>query len=78
MIKVTKVKPLAGFKLDVTFNDGSHGVADLSKDLTGPLEGARAPEVWAGVRAEHGAVVWSDELDLSPEFVHVRVHEPKT
>lgn len=73
-IKVTKVKALDEFRLEVTFNDGTHGIADLANDLTGalaPLRGA----VWTDAHVQHGAVVWNDQLDLAPEFIYARAHE---
>ncbi len=81
LIKVSTVKPLDGFKLDLAFTDGSHGIADLSADLEGPLAALRAPELWNQAHVERGVVTWNDELDLAPEFLYARAHgleAPKT
>jgi hypothetical protein len=81
LIKVSKVKALDGHKLDLTFNDGTRGEADLSGDLTGALAALRDPEVWAGAHLQRGVVTWNDDLDLAPEFLYARAHglePPKT
>jgi hypothetical protein len=81
LIKVSKVTPLDGFKLDLAFTDGTRGVADLSGDLEGPLGALRDPELWNRAHVERGVVTWNDELDLAPEFLHARAHgleAPKT
>ena len=73
-IKVTKVVALDGYQLDVTFSDGTRGIADLSNDLTGPLAPLQGA-LWKDAHVQHGVVVWNDELDLAPEFVYARAHQ---
>lgn len=81
LTRVSRVTALDGFKLDITFSDGTHGVADLSGDLSGPLGALRDPELWQQARVQHGVVTWSDDLDMAPEFLYARAHgltAPKT
>lgn len=81
LIKVSKVVPLDGFRLDLTFTDGTCGIADLSADLDGPLAALRDPERWKEAHVSRGVVVWNDDLDLAPEFLYARTHAlepPKT
>jgi hypothetical protein len=81
LIKVKDVNALDGFKLDLTFTDGSQGVADLSGDVVGPLAALRDPALWSAAHVERGVVTWNDELDLAPEFLYARAHglqPPKT
>lgn len=75
LIKVTRVKALDGFRLDLSFNDGTHGVADLADDLTGPLTALRDPRLWREARVERGAVAWGDDFDLAPELLYARAHD---
>lgn len=75
LIKVTSVEPLPGNKLSLTFNDGTRGVADLSRDLEGALGALADPELWKLAHVERGVVTWNEELDLAPEFLYARVHE---
>jgi predicted XRE-type DNA-binding protein len=74
LIKVSKVVPLDGFRLELTFSDGTRGVADLSGDLDGPLSALRDPDLWALAHLHRGVVTWNDELDLAPEFLYARAH----
>jgi len=81
LIKVTRVEALDGFRLALTFNDGTSGIADLTSDLTGPLAALRDPGLWDRVHLRRGVVRWSDDLDLAPEFLYARAHQlepPKT
>lgn len=73
-IKVAKVSPLDGYRLDCTFTDGTRGIADLSGDLDGPLAALRDPVLWKEAHVRRGVVVWNDDLDLAPEFVYARAH----
>jgi len=75
LIKVTSVEPLPGNRLNLSFNDGTRGVADLSRDLEGALGALADPEIWKLAHVERGVVTWNDELDLAPEFLYARAHE---
>lgn len=75
LIKVTKVTALPGCKLDLTFSDGTRGVADLSRDLDGLLGQLTNPDVWKLAHIERGVVTWNDELDIAPEFLYARAHQ---
>lgn len=60
---VEQCKVLPGFKIAVTFRDGTSGVADLSPRLTqGPLGDAFDAlcdeHVFAQVSIQHGALTW--------------------
>ncbi len=75
LTKVSKVVALDDFRLDLTFSDGSRGVADLSHDLDGPLSALRDPELWREAHVARGVVVWNDDFDLAPEFLYARAHQ---
>ena len=75
MHRITKVEPLEKYRLNLLFADGTHGVADLS-DLAG--RGVFA--LWNDyaqfrkVRiAETGELVWSDQIDLCPDSLYLKV-----
>jgi predicted XRE-type DNA-binding protein len=74
LIKVTRVKALEDARLDLAFSDGTHGVADLSADLTGPLAPLRDRALWETAHIHRGVVTWSDDLDIAPEFLYARAH----
>lgn len=66
--RVAGIEPTGGHRLRVTFRDGFTATVDLAPLLDeGPIFAPwRDVEFFAGVRLEHGAPVWSDDLDLSP------------
>jgi Protein of unknown function (DUF2442) len=74
---VTQVDVLDGYRLRLTFHDGTIGDVDLS-DLPargGVFATLRDPERFREVRVdpEAGTIVWSDDLDVAPETLYERV-----
>jgi Protein of unknown function (DUF2442) len=73
--RITAVKPLDGFRLWLRFSDGLEGVADLS-DLAGcgVFSAWNTPGLFASVTVtEYGAVAWSNEIDLCPDTLYLRI-----
>jgi hypothetical protein len=76
IIDVTSVKPVGGFKLRVTFSDGSAGVHDCSStaacdgEMVQPL---KDPAFFARVFVELGALTWPNGFDLDPIALHDRM-----
>jgi hypothetical protein len=75
MHKVTKVKALQNFQLELTFDDGVSGAVDLS-DLTG--KGVFAlwldPAAFGQVRiGSSGELAWGDQVDLCPDALYLKV-----
>lgn len=73
MLKVTGVKPLDGYTLEIEFNDGVVRVVDCSFLLHGTLgEPLKDPDYFRQVRVDHSArtIVWPNGLDPSPELLH--------
>jgi len=74
--EVTKAKALPGYRLEVTFADGLHGVADLS-DV--PHVGVFAP--WADesyfgqarVDVGTGTVCWPGGEDVAPDGLYEEI-----
>jgi hypothetical protein len=69
MIKVTKVKPLEDFKLELRFSDGTAGVLDCAPIVAedGPMvEPLRDPGFFARVFLEFGAPTWPNGYDIAP------------
>jgi len=69
MIKVTKVKPIDGFKLEVRFSDGTAGVLDCAGIVAeeGPMvEPLRDPTFFSRVFLEFGAPTWPNGYDIAP------------
>jgi hypothetical protein len=74
-MKITSVKPLSGYRVDVEFNDGEHGVVDLSDYAgIGVFEAWLKPGFFEQVSiAQSGALAWPGDLDLCPDAVYMRL-----
>lgn len=78
--RLTQVKPLANYKLEVDFNDGTHGFVDMSNRVTSDKAGIFATlkdvSVFNQVHLEHGVVTWPGEIDLAPDAMHdeIKLH----
>jgi len=70
--RVVKIRALPGYRLEVEFADGVHGIVDLSEDLWGPVfEPLRDPERFAEVGIdEFGAPCWPNGADLAPDAIY--------
>lgn len=69
MIKVTKLKAVDGFKLELQFSDGSAGTLDCSGIVAeeGPMvEPLRDPAFFARAFLEYGAPTWPNGYDIAP------------
>ncbi len=72
-LHITQATPVGNFRVDVTFNDGKRGIADLSEvvqhgiftQLSNPVEFAKLY-----VDKELETVAWPNGADLAPEFVY--------
>ncbi len=74
MRKITKVKVLQDYRLELTFDDEVFGIVDLS-DLVG--KGVFA--LWRDCHAfqqvrigSSGELVWSDQVDLCPDSLYLK------
>jgi len=77
MIHVVSVQPATGLSLNVTFDDDTSGIADLSEliersDVFAPL---RELTTFRLAYVDDGAVCWPDDLDVSAERLYALVHE---
>jgi len=75
MRKITKVKVLQSYKLELTFDDGVCGTVDLS-DLVGKgvFSLWRDYEAFAQVRmGSSGELAWGDQVDLCPDALYLKV-----
>ena len=80
MHKITRVRVLADYRIDLSFSDGAQGVADLS-DLAGrgvfTLWNDYAEFRKAAI-GDAGELVWSDAIDLCPDALYMKaIHGAK-
>jgi len=74
MRKISEVRVLQGYRLELAFDDGARGVVDLS-DLVG--KGVFA--IWRDRRifeqvqiGSFGDLVWGDQIDLCPDALYLK------
>jgi hypothetical protein len=77
---IVRFNLLSNYKIEVSFADGTTGIADLAPRLSqGPLgDGFDAlcdESVFAKAYLEHGALTWPGGIDLAPEAMYQRIRE---
>ena len=75
MKRISKVKTLPGYRLDLEFDDGVRGVVDVSEDVgKGVFAPWRDPLVFEQVSiGSSGELVWGDRIDLCPDALYLKV-----
>jgi hypothetical protein len=72
--RLTQVKPLENYKLEVEFIDGVHGFVEMKGQImsskAGVFASLRDINAFNQVYLEHGAVTWPGEIDLAPDAMH--------
>ena|ERR1700684_1342397 len=72
LAKITRLEKVGGFRLRVSFNDGSEGVHDFAALVNepGPMLGPLRDEAYfAQVFLEFGALTWPNGFDIAPEWL---------
>jgi len=75
MKRVSKVKVLSGYRLELEFDDGVSGLVDLSENVgKGVFALWRDPLAFDQVRiGSSGELVWGDRIDLCPDALYLKV-----
>ncbi len=75
-IKVEDVEYLGGLKLRLAFNDGAVGEFDFT-ELTkkGVFRELADPYKFIQFGLQHGTLVWSEYLDISPEYLRSNIEQ---
>ena len=72
--RLSKVKPLPNYELEVEFNDGLHGIVEMVRlimsDKAGVFAALKDQDLFREVHIEYGVVTWPGELDLAPDAMH--------
>lgn len=77
---IVRFKVVSNYQIEVTFADGTSGVADLAPRLSqGPLGDGFDPlceeTFFESVYLEHGALTWPGGIDLAPDAMYERIRE---
>jgi hypothetical protein len=75
MKKISRVKVLPGYRLDLEFEDGVSGTVDLSENVgKGVFALWRDPLFFEQVAiGSAGELVWGEKIDLCPDALYIRV-----
>jgi hypothetical protein len=73
MLEVTKAEHAGDYSINLQFNNGKAGIADLKATIFGDHRGIfstlKNPARFQNFKVEHSTVTWSDELDLAAEYL---------
>jgi len=74
MKRISKVKVLPGYRLELEFDDGVSGTVDLSEAVgKGVFVLWRDPLAFDRVRiGSSGELVWDDRIDLCPDALYLK------
>lgn len=78
--RLTKVNPLANYRLEVEFIDGTHGFVEMSQrvksDKAGVFAALKDVSLFNQVHLEYGVATWPGEIDLAPDAMHdeIKLH----
>ena len=73
ILHVVEAKHLGGYRVEVGFNDGKRGIADLTEALSGGIfENLKDENEFARfvVDPELDTLVWANGADLAPEYIY--------
>ena len=75
MDRVTAVRALPTYRLEIEFSDGVRGVLDYEDRLFGPMmEPLRDPARFAEVGIDElGVICWPNGADLAPDAIYDRL-----
>lgn len=75
--RVTAISVRPGYRLAVTFVDGTSGIADLSLLVSAKDAGIFAPladpTVFEQAHVELGVITWPTGADLDPDWLHEEI-----
>lgn len=77
--RLTRVKALANYELEVEFNDGVHGVVEMVKlimsDRAGVFAALKDQDLFNEAHLEYGVLTWPGEIDLAPDAMHDEIKQ---
>ena len=77
-IHVTEAKYLKNYEVEVSFNDGKSGIADLEPALYGPMfEPLKHNDMFAKLQVdkELETIIWPNGADLAPEYIYYLIFQ---
>ena len=73
MLCVKDAKYSGGYSIQLTFNNGKQGIANLERTIMDDSRSIFAKlkdeSNFRKFKVDHNTVIWTDELDLAPEYL---------
>ncbi len=72
-LHITEAKYIGEYKVEVSFNNGRKGVADLSNALKGSIfESLKDKSKFSSLRVDEEleTIVWPNGADMAPEYIY--------
>jgi hypothetical protein len=70
ILHITEARYLDNYRVEVVFNDGKKGVADLSEILTGEVfEPLKNLDAFTKFHVDY-TIIWENGADLAPEYIY--------
>ena len=77
--RLTRVKPLPNYELEVEFNDGVYGIVEMVKlimsDKAGVFAVLKDQDLFNKAHLEYGVLTWPGEIDLAPDAMHDEIKD---
>lgn len=73
ILHITEGKYIEGYKIEVSFNDGHKGIADLSNALEGPVfQPLKDKSIFSQFKlyGELNTISWINGADIAPEYLY--------
>ena len=74
MLKITNAKYAGEYKIEIHFNNGQYGIADLKETIKNDKRPifTQLQDITAfrDFRESHGTVIWSNNADMAPEYLY--------
>ena len=80
-LHVTEARYLDAYRIEVAFNNGKKGIADLADALKGPVfEPLKNTKAFARfkVDAELETITWENGADLAPEYIYYQAFKKRS
>lgn len=74
-LHITKARYIEGYKVEVSFNNGRKGVADLFEALKGSIfEPLKDKSIFSNLKVDNelATIVWPNGADLAPEYIYFK------
>ncbi len=73
MLSINEAKYVDGYNIHLSFNNGKEGTANMEKTIFSDkrpiFSKLRKQSDFSNFKVDHSTVIWSDELDIAPEYL---------